>query len=184
MNKSTPENLVEIYKEAKNIVNQAYVREEKALKSTTFFAPDDAELSAYLNKANQSLLARKQLSLKNLEEHYKTVAVLREVKPITPQLTSEEKRLDQLVPKRTKEWVGYFNYVTFPKRIEGKELPEFKLVWLEQYELRNFIDNNRSILEIRNALSPEFRFLPLKDVENYIKVLEIGGMVTIEKRGE
>ncbi len=184
INKSAPENLAETYKETKNIMNQTYVREEKALKSTIFFAPDDAELSAYLNKANQSLLARKQLSLKNLEEHYKTVAVLREVKPITPQPTSEEKRLDQLVPKRTKEWVGYFNYVTFPKRIEGKELPEFKLAWLEQYELRNFIDSKRSILEIRNALSPEFRFLPLKDVENYIKVLEIGGMVTIKKRGE
>jgi hypothetical protein len=184
INKSAPENLPETYKEAKNIMNQSYGREEKALKSTTFFAPDDADFSAYLNKACESLLARKQLALNNLAEHYKTIAALRGVKPITPQLTAEEKRLDQLVPRRAKEWVGYFNYVTFPKRIEGKELPEFNLAWLEQYELRNFIDNNRSILEIRNALSPEFRFIPLKDVENYIKVLEIGGMVTIKKRSE
>jgi hypothetical protein len=52
----------------------------------------------------------------------------------------------------------------------------------EDFEIRNFIDDRRSILEIRDAVSAEFRPIPLIDIENYIKVLEIGGMVTIEKK--
>jgi len=183
INKSESQKLVVAYKEAQNIVHQSYIREKKALKSTSFFAQDDIEFLAYLNKVCKNLIARERISLTDLANHYKRIAALHNAKPIIPQLTAEERRLDQLMPKRTKEMTGYFNYVTFPDKIKGKKLPEYQLEWFERYEIRNFIDSKRSILEIRNAVSSEFRPIPLKDVENYIKVLEIGGMVTIEKKG-
>ena len=69
-----------------------------------------------------------------------------------------------------------------PGPAKGKKLPEYHLGKYEDFEISNFIDGRRSILEIRNAVSAEFRPIPLKDVENYIKVLEIGGRVTLEKR--
>jgi hypothetical protein len=48
-----------------------------------------------------------------------------------------------------------------------------------QFELRNFIDGKRSILDIRNAASAEYEPLRLVDVEAYMKFLEKLGMVEI-----
>ena len=50
------------------------------------------------------------------------------------------------------------------------------------FELRNFIDGKRSLLEIRNEASAEYGPLPLTDVEAYLKYLEKLGMVEIKKR--
>ena len=68
--------------------------------------------------------------------------------------------------------------------MENKKIPPYDLRNQEDFEIRNFINNERSILEIRNAASAEFRPIPLKDVENYIKLLEIGRMITIEKKSK
>jgi hypothetical protein len=48
-----------------------------------------------------------------------------------------------------------------------------------QFELRNFIDGKRSILDIRNAAAAEYGPLRLADVEAYMKFLERLGMVEI-----
>lgn len=181
ISKGEPDKLAETYKEAKNIVHQAYLREEMALRSIAFFASDDADFTAYLDGVCKNFSARERLSLIHLSVHYKKIAELHNVKPISPKLTAEERRLDQLVPKRTEKMKGFFNFFAFESSIRGKERP--KLDSLEEFEIRNFINNKRSILEIRNAVSAEFRPIPLKDVESYVKLLEIGGMVTIEKRG-
>ncbi len=182
LNKSKPERLVENYKEGKNIIHQAYLREEAALKSVHFFAPDDQKLSAYIKESCESLKVRQKISLNALLSHYRNVAACHGVRPISPQLTPEEQRLGRLVPKRTDKMRGYFNSRTFAKSIKDKKVPEYKLGKYEDFEIRNFIDGKRSILEIRNAVSAEFRPVPIKEVENYIRVLEIGGMVIIEKK--
>ncbi len=183
--KSEPDKLVETYKETKNTIHQSYLREEATLRSTSFFASADGEYTSYLDNICKNLLAQERLSMAALTEYYKNIAALHGVEPVSPRLTAEEKRLDQLVPKRTKDMAGFFNFFAFNMRLRGKkDLPEYHLNNLEDFEIRNFIDNKRSILEIRNAVSAEFRPIPLKDVENYIKVLELGGMVTIEKKNK
>jgi aminopeptidase YwaD len=183
--KSKAEELPEVYKEAKNIIHQAYLREEVTLRSTAFFTSADSEYTSYLDNVCNNLLAQERLSMEALSEHYKNIAALQGVEPVSPKLTAEEKRLDQLIPKRTENMAGLLNYFTFHMSLRGKkDLPEYHLKGLEDFEIRNFIDNKRSILEIRNAVSAEFRSIPLKDVENYIKVLELGGMVTIEKKNK
>jgi len=179
LSQSGPDHLPEIYKEAKNIVSQSYDREVIALRSTKFFAQDDPHLAAYLEKVQKNLLRRKQLSLANLEDHYKAQASLSGVKSVVPELTTDEKRLARLIPQRTDMMKGYFNARAFSERIKGKIHPEYRLERGEDFEIRNFIDGERSILDIRNAVSAEFRFIPLQDVENYIRTLEIGGMVKI-----
>jgi aminopeptidase YwaD len=183
--KSKAEELSEAYKEAKNIIHQAYVREETALLSTAFFASGDTQFAAYLDNVCKNIRNKEQISLATLTEYYKNMAALCGVELAYPKLTAEEQRLDQLVPKRTKDMAGFFNFFAFNMRLRGKkDLPEFHLKDLEDFEIRNFIDNKRSVLEIRNAVSAEFRPIPLKDVENYIKVLQLGGIVTIEKKNK
>jgi hypothetical protein len=182
LSKSKPEKLTEMYKESRNIVHQAYVREEKAIRSISFFAPDDDDFTAHLDKLCKRLLIRKHHSLEDLQDHYRNIAKMHGVKAVSPQLTPEEEKLNNLIPKRTKKMEGYFDRAAFEKQLKGKEIPKYDLISIETFEIKNFIDNKRSILEIRNAVSPEFRSIPLKDVENYIKYLEMGGLVRIEKR--
>jgi hypothetical protein len=184
ISKSEPEKLVEAYKEAKNIIYQAYVREKEALRSTSFFAPDDKAFADHLDKTCTRLSAREKFSFETLQDYYKCIAEQHGVEPEEPQLTAEERRLNELVPKRMEKMQGFFDYITFAKEIKGKKIPTYELRNQEDFEIRNFINNERSILEIRNAASAEFRPIPLKDVENYIKLLEIGRMITIEKKSK
>ena len=50
------------------------------------------------------------------------------------------------------------------------------------FEIRNFIDGRRSILDIRNAVSAEHGPVALEGAENYILLLEKTGFVKIEKK--
>jgi hypothetical protein len=181
LHESIPKELVIQYKEAINIIRHAFDREAKTMKTVLFFAGDDPSYLNYHEKILQSLNVKKQISLDNLKVHYSGLAALHGVDASEPELTSEEIRLSRMIPKRTEKMKGYFDRREFKKALEGKKLPEYNLLRYEDFEIRNFIDNHRSILDIRNAASAEFRPIPLKDVENYIKVLEIGGMITTEK---
>ena len=127
----------------------------------------------------RNLSQRGRLALDDLRRHYEIAAKRAGVKDLYPEATVEERRLSRLVPKRTREMTGYFDYRGFQERIKGLNIPRYGLRKDEQFEIRNFIDGRRSILDIRNAVSAEFRPIPLADIENYIKALEIGGMVVV-----
>lgn len=182
ISKSEPRGLVEAYKEAENIVRQSYGREETALKSAGFFARNGDLFADHMKEICGNLSKEGQLALDNLRRLYKIAAKSVGVRDVQPEVTPEERRLDRIVPTRTKEMAGYFNSRGFRELIKGKNIPEYDLKKDEQFEIRNFIDGRRSILEIRNAVSAEFRPIPLIDIENYIKTLAIGGMVVIEKK--
>ena len=55
-------------------------------------------------------------------------------------------------------------------------------IFQAEFELRNFINGQRSILDIRNAASAEYEPLPLLDVEKYFQALEKAGMVELKKK--
>jgi hypothetical protein len=98
-------------------------------------------------------------------------------------LEAEEVRLGKLVPVRTDKMQGYFDAMEFmAKRREMKDAPSYQLGPVEA-EVRNFIDGKRSILEVRNAASAAREPISLKDVENFIKMLEKAGFVTMKQRG-
>ena len=177
-----PEELYQAYKEAENIIHQGYLREMGALESIRFFIKDNKEISAYLDKVINNLASKERFDQADLQANYAMEAEQKGVEANRVTLTDEEHRLAKLVPIRTEEMKGFFNFFTFEERLRGKELPTSKLSSDEQFEARNLIDNKRSIIDIRNILSAEFRPIPLPDVENYIKVLEIGGMVKIEQK--
>ncbi|TKJ30637.1 hypothetical protein CEE39_08100 [bacterium (candidate division B38) B3_B38] len=177
-----PEELYQAYKEAKNIVHQSYLQEVAALESVRFFIKGSKEIASYLDQVIRSLTSKEKFDQEDLQAHYAMQAAQKgaEMKRVT--ITDEEQRLAKLVPVRTEEMKGVFNIFAFGARLRGKELPPYRLSSDEEFEIRNLIDNKRNILDIRNIVSAEYRPIPLTDVENYIKVLEIGGMVTIEKK--
>jgi hypothetical protein len=55
-------------------------------------------------------------------------------------------------------------------------------IMMAERELRNFIDGERSILDIRNAASAEFAPIDLLDVETWVGIQEKLGLVTITRK--
>jgi len=51
-----------------------------------------------------------------------------------------------------------------------------------EMELRNYIDGERSILDIRDAASAEFEPLDLLEVEKWVGIQEKLGLVNIKKK--
>jgi len=73
-------------------------------------------------------------------------------------------------------------FLLFREKTSGLEdLPPYRL-GRTGFEVRNFIDGEKSILDIRNAVSAEINPVSLKDVENYMLVLEKAEFIRIEKR--
>lgn len=70
---------------------------------------------------------------------------------------------------------------TTPTRLAGAASGSDRIGRID-YEVRNFVDGKRSILDIRNAVSAEYEPVPLKSIENYLLVLEKTGFVKVEKR--
>lgn len=170
------------YKEAANVVTQAIVREGEALSSIRFFIKNDQTLESHLRARTNWLTGLKNPCLQDVEEVYKLRCLKENTKPQKLALTADELRLSKLVPVRTEEMRGYFDFMTFGEKLRNiKDRPPYSLGRAES-EVRNFIDGKKSILEIRNCVSAELEPVKLKDVENYILVLEKAGLVTVQKK--
>jgi len=178
---SAGKNQTNARKEAVNILNQAFDREKEALNSTRFFGQADQEFLALLKAKLLALNEMKEVWLKELETTYQTACAQEKVKPEKLTLTADELRLSRVIPVRkplpseTEPWA-----VMMKLREMNLQISPFILQ--AEFELRNFINGQRSILEIRNAASAEYNPLPLLDVEKYFQALEKAGMVELKKK--
>ena len=178
--KSKKEELATNYKEAVNIVHQSVLREKETIASVSFFAKNSPKVSSLINSLSRNLTARERIARRDLFTLYRSLAVRFGMKPILPKLSLEERKAARLIPKRTKDFEGYFDSFLFYMRI-GK-MPQLRLPRMATFEIRNFINGKRSILDIRNAVSAEYEPVPLAEVTKYIKLLEKAKFVTIEKK--
>jgi aminopeptidase YwaD len=174
--------LAETAKEAANVVTQAFVREKDALASIGFFIRNDAALDGLLKARVQAMDSLMKVAAADIERVYESRAPGTGQKYQKPALTPDEVRLSRVVPVRTSRMQGYFDSMAFRAALKDlKDLPAHNLQRSE-YEVRNFIDGRRSILDIRNGVSAEYEPIPLKDVENFVLVLEKAGFVELQKK--
>jgi aminopeptidase YwaD len=172
----------EAYKEALNVVTQSVDREKETLSSIRFLIGGDAGLESHLEARIRDVENARAPCLREVGETYNLSCLRNNVKPEKPVLSADEVRLSKLVPVRTEKMRGYFNAWEFYQKLrEMKEMPAYQLGRAD-YEVRNFIDGKRSILDIRNAVSAEYGPLPPKAVEGYILILEKASFVKIEAK--
>jgi hypothetical protein len=171
------------FKDAMNVVRQAVAREKDALATVRFFAAGDAAVEAALAKRVDAFGAVEAPFLKDLEGVYERRCAALKVKPDKPAPpTKDELRLAGLVPRRTAAMGSIMDFWRLGDKVRGrKDLPKYNLGRAD-FEARNFIDGKRSILDIRDAISAEYEPVAAAEVENYMKYLEILGMVEITKR--
>jgi len=168
-------------KEAVNILRQAVAREKEALESARFFAGSDRQFASLLAAKKNTLDQFQAAGLNELEELYRQGCQRHGLKPEKLALNPDEVRLSRVVPAR-KPAAGEGDPWMVLMRLREMNLQLSPLIYRAEFELRNFIDGKKSILDIRNAASAEYEPLPLLDVEKYFQALEKAGMVELKKK--
>lgn len=174
-------NLATERKEAVNIVNQAFSREKEALSSVKFFAGKSPEFASLLKTKLTTLDRLKTAWLQELETTYRIACQKLNIQPEKLRLNPEEIRLSKIVPVRkplpegTEPWMVMM-------RLRDMNLQVAPLIYQAEFELRNFVDGQRSVLDIRNAASAEYEPLPLLDVEKYFLAMEKAGLFELKKK--
>ncbi|MGB9765339.1 MAG: M28 family peptidase [Candidatus Saccharicenans sp.] len=174
-------NLAAARKEAVNIIEQAFLREKEALSSVKFFAGNSPDFANDLKMKIVGLEKLKEDWLRELENIYQLTCAEKKIKPEKLALSSEEVRLSRLIPVRKPQSEGTDPWAVLMK-LREMNLQVSPLIYQAEFELRNFIDGRRSILDIRNAASAEYDPLPLLEVEKYFQALEKAGFVEIKKK--
>jgi hypothetical protein len=163
---------------ALEIVRQAYAREVKALESLQAFASS----AEYLGERARELEAELPRALARLESHGAKAG---------PEDSSASARL---VPTRTSRVRGPLNFFR----------PEYGRDWMVEntgdpsfadkvrlarrghyylYETLNFADGERTLREIRDAVGAEYGRAPIDEIEEYFRLLERVGVVTLTSGG-
>jgi hypothetical protein len=169
-------------KEARVVVDQGFVREKKTLASVGPFIGQDAAAAAALAGRLTGLDAVRAAQLKGIDEL--TAARCRALGLKAPKIapTKDEIRLAGLVPVRTDKMGGMMSMWAVRDEIRKLNYQPPLSIMRAEMELRNFIDGERSILDIRDAASAEFEPIDLLDVEKWVGVQEKVGLVTIKKK--
>ena len=180
--------LGEAYREALNILNQAFEREKEAVRTAGFFAQGDAAVASLIKSRMAGLETIRPAYLRDVDDGYRLRCQKANFKPQKPALTEDEARASKLVPARSGEMKGYVDGYRFFQKlrqmVEAKKIaPEsFRALGQSDFEVRNFVDGQRNVLDIRNAVSAEYGPLSVKAVEDYLRLLETLGYVKIEKK--
>jgi len=169
-------------KEARVLVDQGAVREKKALASVRYFVGPDAGAEAVLGGRLARLDAVRAAYLKDIDDLYASRCRALAVKAEKAVPTKDETRLAGLVPVRTAKMGGMMAMWTLRDQIRKLNYQPPPSITMAEMELRNFIDGERSILDIRDAASAEFEPLDPLEVETWVGIQEKLGLVTIKKK--
>jgi hypothetical protein len=92
--------------------------------------------------------------------------------------TEEEKKLNQIVPVRNKDFVCPLNNDYVVAKLGEEAFAGIDLGRYVTYEALNFVDGKRSVLDIANAVSAEYGPVDPKAILAFLKVLEKADLMT------
>ena len=193
---STAANLNEQYKEALNLIRQAYLREWRDLQSATTLAMGDKVAIANIQAYGEPLHEVQHQQNAMVKIAYLGAAARLKVAPVDPPApTAAETTASKLVPKRKPGTpaqpqgfgggpsTGSGQAAGAAAQAAGAAAPAPPaLTGYYAMEARNFADGERSVLDIRNALAAEFGPVPLDDVTRFFRDLEKTGAYTIAQK--
>jgi aminopeptidase YwaD len=160
----------ESYREARNLVEQAYLREADAIRSSTILAEGDAKSVARIDELAKTFVdTGRAADLKRLETYAKATLGSAEIK-----LTSDEEQASKLIPRKKPGAPAPqgFGRGGTPAAVPGTGAQEARL----------FADGKRSILDIRDAVSAEFFPIDAAKFIQYFRDLEKQGQFEIVQK--
>ncbi|MFQ6115757.1 MAG: hypothetical protein ACE5NG_16985, partial [bacterium] len=137
--------LSKVYREARIIITESYKREQEALQTLAQLTRNRT-LPPLVKSLSTDFAKQLKIDLRRLDDFY---VMLTGKKPLKVRLTAEEKSLATKVPKNNPDLKEYF---------EKRDKIKTKDIHLNphmQAEVWNFIDGQRSVLEIYRAVFAE-----------------------------
>jgi len=185
LNMSAPGELLASYREALNFVTQVYKRKIAALQSLRGYSRRDELVDRYIASTIEALKVEMPRSLAEVEGYYLLTCRALGTAPQKVAPTDEEKRAARIIPRRSEKLKGPVGWTYLREKF--RDQPEITKIPIMQednritYEILNFIDGKNSLLDIRNAVSAEFKPVPTAWVEEYIRLLARAGVVILKE---
>jgi len=168
------------YKKAAITMEQSYLHELSNLKTIQLIAEDDEDAIRSIEIESANLINGMKASLKSLGEMYKFLCREHNIKPVKLGLTLEEEKMSKLIPtKKAKGMVAQMEVDMDSGLPESHEV--FKYPYAA-WELANFIDGKRTMLEIAHAVLAECGGpLPEKSAEFFYGLAK-KGVIELKKK--
>lgn len=177
---STAASLNENFKEALNLVRQAYVRERLDVGSAATLAMNDKAAAADILALAQTLDQAEPIDVNRVKLAYRAAAGRVGVTPVDPPVPTEEERAAaRLVPAKK---AGAPTPQGFGGGAAGGGGTPPALQGYYAMEARNFADGTRSVLDIRNAIAAEFGPVPVDAVVTFFRDAEKAGTYTVTSK--
>jgi len=175
----------EIYKHGVNLITIGTIKEKETLHSLESLIEPDSKVKEYICSYCSEAGVKMNSFLEKYKSHYTLLAGLRNTTPVFPELTAEEKEADGIIPKIVESTKGAFPANLINEKVSEDDIKRLSTIGRSaQGELRGLINGKRSALRIWNVLNAEYSLpyykpLKLKDVTNYLKLLEMAGIITM-----
>lgn len=173
------EKLHQAYKQVLNVIEHSKQREDQAVLSARIFVKDkQAEREIENFTENLKILSSGFKS--EAQKIYKNLCRKLGTKPEPITLTSEEKKLNQIIPMREEGFVCPLQADYIEEKLGQGILERIKLRRYAAYEALNFVDGQRSIFDIARAVSAEFGPVDVQDVHDFFRILEKADLVKLK----
>lgn len=157
------------YAEARNLVEQAYLRERAAIESVQRVAKGDKRVQELARATAEAFSRTRDQDLAQVDLAYRQIAGVSRLAKAAP--SAAEQRAARAYPTFKSESV-----------LRPSNAPSTALRGFHAMEALWFADGTRSILEIRNAISAELGPVPLENVQRFFDELEGKGTVQVRRR--
>jgi hypothetical protein len=162
----------ESVKEALNIIHWAGKKEEQTFQSLSKLLPNDKKISVAIKENILSFHMFVESLQQNIKDYYHELCKNRDVNPEPVRLSKEEAAAQKMIPIRNPAFPGPISGDYLQAKIGDMAVLNFPFTGLHFFEIAAFIDGQKSVLDIRNAVSAECGPVKLNDVLAYLKVLE------------
>lgn len=185
LNNPRTESIHKTHKEAANFIEQAYRREIATIASVKNYSQRDDAVDQFIDDMIVTMKERKKSSLEDLQNFYVLICKAKKTETQKIALSTEEKNAKKAIPVRNPDLKGPLGRGYLQTKLEGTGIDTNAILSggdsRTTYEIFNFIDGKRSILDIRNAVSAEYEPVSVKWVQEFIELLAKANIVKFEK---
>jgi len=167
-------------KEALNIIHWAGKKEEETFQSLSRLLPNDTKISEAIKENTKNFRIFIESSKQNIKDTYSELCKNKGKNPESGRLSEEEKSAQKLIPIRNPAYPGPISGDYLEEKIKDRSVLNFPFSGFHAFEIAAFIDGQKSVLDIRNAVSAECGPVKISAVLEYIKVLESIDLVSFK----
>lgn len=160
-------------RDALNKLHWIGVRETKTLRSVNKLLPDNKKISSLIERRKKEISDHVHQLGKTTKNIFQELCQDKGKEVGSFEVTQEEKAAHKLIPLRNPAFPGPLESEYVEKNAKEKGLkPGFSLSGSQLYEIGAFIDGEKSALDIFGAVNAEYGPLRLKDLVEYLEILE------------